>query len=184
MRTRALRLLARIPPDPWLMAAPKRTAPLLTAFLAAGLPALSSACRSTEGFDGPETLALVAADPLPITLSAPLRSWIETDHTLGLKTTFRVGRLMRRLFTAQDGMAFLHPLHSDLSTGWDVEASTWRSTYLFQLSLQHLGTNHRLEVKGSGSSTRGPEDSGRLAIADSVDQIYRQVSAVLRGERM
>src|SRR5437762_7011861 len=86
------------------------------------------ACRSTESLEPPATPALVAAGPLPITLSSDLRYWSETSVSFGQKTRFRVGTLLARLFPAHDGRSFLNPVAAHLEARWNAEQGAWRAT--------------------------------------------------------
>ena len=141
--------------------------------------ALLVGCRGTETLAMPQQLELVAAPPLPVTLSSPLRRWRETSSSLGTKTEFRFGKLLASLFSASDGRAFLDVVSASLEADWDPGEGTWVATYAFQLSLQHDGVHVPIQARGHGSSTRTQRRVERDALEDSVRDLYAQLTGLL-----
>jgi hypothetical protein len=155
-----------------LRAALRRALPALFA-------ALSLACQATESFDPPSSPRLAAAEPLPVTLSNDLRGLRERDTNRSQETTFKIGRLMRRLFVARDGRAFLSTVTSNLDTEWQGPGETWKSTYSLSVQLQLDGNSH-LVTAYSARSASGPELAGHQAIEDCVTEVYARVAELLR----
>jgi hypothetical protein len=139
----------------------------------------ASACRATETLSMPPALEVVAAEPLPVTMSAPLRRWREKTSTFGHKTEFRFGELLMRLFPASDGRAFLSPVRATLDSDWDASAGEWTATYTFELSLQREGVHHPIDAAGRGSSAESPSAAERAAQEACVAEIYTQLSKLL-----
>lgn len=139
-----------------------------------------SACRTTESFDPPLAPALAAAEPLPITLSTEVRRLYERDYRGLAKTTFRIGRLLGRLFPARDGSAFLSKVRSDLDIEWVAEEQAWRARFVAHMNLQVRGAIHEVTADTTGSATEGPDLAGRRAIEQGVEAIYAQAASLLR----
>lgn len=138
-----------------------------------------TSCRTTESLEPPHESRLVAAEPLPITLSGSLRGWDETTSSFGNKTKFRLGNLLVRLFPAHDGRTFLSPGGARLETDWNAKAHAWEATYTFALSLQHNGVPSPIVAEGHGQSTSNPRAAERSALEDSVLDLYTQITALL-----
>lgn len=139
-----------------------------------------AACRATESFDPPLAPALVAAEPLPITLSTEVRGLYERDYRGLAKTTFRIGRLLGRLFPARDGSAFLSKVRSDLDIEWMPEEQAWRARYVACMNLQVRGAIHEVSASAVCSATEDPDLAGRRAIEEGVESIYVQAASLLR----
>ncbi len=147
---------------------------LLVSALALGLPA----CRSSEDFRPPSSAELVAAAPLPVTLSRDLRGLKEKSPVVGEELTFKIGYLLQPLFPATDGRAFLSLVESDLEQS--REGQSWSSRYRLSLALQHDGSTHVISTS-SAVDARESAEAGRSAIEECVEDAYRQISALLQA---
>jgi len=144
--------------------------------------ALFAACRSTEDFGDVDRELLVSMPPLPVTLSSQLRGLRKRSEHAGQTTVYKVGHLLRRLFTASDGRAFLSLVDSEIEVLGDP-ASAWRSTYSLTVALQHEGRVERIEARGAGESTVSPRDAGKLAIEQCVERLLQDVAPRIAAAR-
>jgi hypothetical protein len=140
----------------------------------------AAGCRTSESLEPPEAPALVAAEPLPVTLARSLRGGKAETSTFGKRRSFRVGALLVRLFPARDGAAYLSPVAADLETQWNEAAGEWEARYTFALALQSDGESHAIQAEGHGRSAAEPRAADREALEDCVGQIYAQVAALQR----
>ncbi len=136
-------------------------------------------CKTTERFER-SAAGLASAEPLPVTLSNEIRTLREKERAFVGESTFRIGQALQKHFFAEDGVAFLSAVSSDLETHWTAPTG-WTSTYYLSLVLQHEGSVHSVSATGSGSSSN-PERAGRRAIEDCIVEIYAQVQAILKKE--
>jgi hypothetical protein len=150
------------------------------AWLAGLALACLTGCLATESFDPPLEPGLVAARPLPVTLSPEVRRSYERDYRGLAKTTFRVGRLLGRLFPGRDGDAFLSRVRSDLDIEWVSEERVWRARFVTSMNLQVRGALHRLDADVVCSAIDDPDLAGRRAIERGVEEIYVQAASLLR----
>jgi len=147
--------------------------------VAAPLALAALGCHATESFDPPRSPALVAAEPLPVTLSNDLRGLRERDSVQSQETTFRIGRLLQRLFVARDGLAFLSAVATNLETEWQGPDG-WSSSYSVSVHLQLEGTGHLVTASAQRSAAER-ELASHLAIEDCVAELYSRVAELLRA---
>ena len=142
----------------------------------------ASGCHATETFEPSAAGVLVTAEPLQVTLANNLRGWEQTVSTNGTQRSFRLGKLFRQLFPAQDGRAFLSPIAASLDSRWSVERGAWEARTTFALTLQIEGVRHDLSALGEGASPTDPREAEHAAIEQCMAGIYAQAAALLAGK--
>lgn len=139
----------------------------------AGLALLAS-CKVTESFGHADRQQLADAEPLPVTLSPELQGLRKRSVASGGRTVYKVGHLLRRLFPGSDGHAFLSLVSSDIEVEEEF-SGIWTGHYELEVMLQLDGARHPIRVNGLGESPAGARVAGKLAIEDSVEQVYRRL---------
>jgi hypothetical protein len=138
------------------------------------------ACRSSESLEPSAASVLVSAAPVEITLASSLRRWRQTAEPPGSQTSYRLGKLLTRLFPAHDGHAFLSPVAAELESGAGTGAGQgFEARCRFTLTLQLDGANHPVDAHGVGRSRDDLRAAERAALEDCVSSIYAQVSGLL-----
>jgi hypothetical protein len=141
------------------------------------LAALVLGCHSAENFQQPPP---DLPPPLPVTLSNELRGLKEQSSFPGYELTFKIGYLLRPLFPASDGAAFLSLVDSELDVAG--QAGPWETRYSLSVALQRNGTTHRIDAHAQADSEESPLAAGRAAIEQCVLEVYRQTTALLEAE--
>lgn len=118
--------------------------------------------------------------PLPVTLSNELRQLKEQSSFPGFELTFKIGYLLRPLFPATDGAAFLSLVDSELEIAG--QARPFETTYTLSVALQRNGATHRIDAHAQVESEESPLAAGRAAIEQCVLEVYRQTTALLQPE--
>jgi hypothetical protein len=140
--------------------------------------ALGAGCKAIEDFDQPERHLLATASPLPVTLSPELRGLRKRTSESGSRTVYKVGHLLRRLFSGEDGHAFLSLVGSGFQTSGGL-IGPWESRYDLAVALQLGGMFHLLQVRGTGASSAGSRQAEKLAVEDSIEQMYERLLALV-----
>lgn len=146
--------------------------------LALACLAAPASCKATENFAEPERHMLSSASPLPVTLSSELRGLRKRSTENGDRTVYKIGHLLRRLFSGKDGHAFLNLVGSEIEISGGP-TSLWRSRYQLAVALQLGGEYHLIQVHGSGESATGPREAGKLAVEDCVEQVYQRLFSLV-----
>jgi hypothetical protein len=139
----------------------------------AGL-AFLAACKVTEDFGHADRQPLARAEPLPVTLSPELHGLRKRSVASGGRTVYKIGHLLRRLFPGSDGRAFLSLVSSDVEVEEEF-SGIWTGRYELEVMLQLDGEQHPIRVRGVGESPAGARVAGKLAIEDSVEQVYQRL---------
>jgi len=131
----------------------------------------------SENFQDPPPELLSRAEPLPVTLSNELRGLQAKTDSAGAETTFKVGKLLQRLFSSTDGRSFLSYVDARIDVTWSPPS--WGTRYTLVLALQVEGQYHLIQSTGTSESLEGPTISGRQAIEGCIAETYEQVAALL-----
>jgi hypothetical protein len=157
------------PASPPIRAWPRRGVGLVLAGLV-----LLAGCKVTEDFGHADRQQLAGAEPLPVTLSPELHGLRKRSVASGGRTVYKVGHLLRRLFPGSDGRAFLSLVSSDIEVEEEF-SGIWSGHYELEVMLQLDGEHHPIRVNGLGESPAGARVAGKLAIEDSVEQVYQRL---------
>jgi len=139
---------------------------------------LAAGCRSSEEFRSTSSPILTGALPLQVTLSPELRRLKERTSVANEEIDYKVYRLLRPMFPATDGAAFLSLVESRLEP--DLLAP-WRTRYRMSVNLQDKGAIHRIEATAVSQSSAGPQEAARQAIEEVLLDLYRQIDQRLQS---
>lgn len=139
---------------------------------------LLGACTTMEDFRATESPFLATAETLPVTISPELQGFRKKADNTSDKTTYKIGKLLRRIFPAKDGRSFLSLVASRL----DVNANgdgTWSTSFELSVALQREGAIHMIAARGAEPVAETSTLAAKRAIERGVEDLYRQVYPLL-----